>query len=174
MATIGRGYTFGATELVTNTKLHSLVDSAMISEIVNADIDSNAAIVDTKLATITTASKISGKAVTELASIPSGAGAIPPVNIYSLINVATNSSVPSIIKGTVFKLNSSTYGSIASFSGMSAGQIFTLVAGQASYPCVLDGGNFLLSANWMAAKAGDNLTLVWDGTNFIEIARVAV
>ena len=28
---ITKGYTFGATELVTNTKLHTLVDSATIS-----------------------------------------------------------------------------------------------------------------------------------------------
>lgn len=32
-ATITRGYTFGATELVTNTKLHNLVDNATISGI---------------------------------------------------------------------------------------------------------------------------------------------
>jgi len=32
MATIVKGYTFGATELVTNTKLHSLVDSATITD----------------------------------------------------------------------------------------------------------------------------------------------
>lgn len=38
MATITKGYTFGATEQVTNTKLHSLVDDATISGIVNADI----------------------------------------------------------------------------------------------------------------------------------------
>lgn len=42
MATITRGYTFGATETVTNTKLHSLVDSATISGIVAADIASGA------------------------------------------------------------------------------------------------------------------------------------
>ena len=29
-ATITKGYTFGATELVTNTKLHTLVDNATI------------------------------------------------------------------------------------------------------------------------------------------------
>ena len=32
MATITKGYTFGATELVTNTKLHALVDSATITD----------------------------------------------------------------------------------------------------------------------------------------------
>lgn len=33
MATITKGYTFGATELTTNTKLHTLIDSATISAI---------------------------------------------------------------------------------------------------------------------------------------------
>ena len=33
MATLSKGYTFGSTELVTNTKLHSLVDDATIGDI---------------------------------------------------------------------------------------------------------------------------------------------
>lgn len=40
MATITRGYTFGATEQVTNSKLHSLIDSATISAIAQADLSS--------------------------------------------------------------------------------------------------------------------------------------
>lgn len=72
MATLTRGQTFGATETLTNTKLHALVDSATISSIVNADIDASAAIADTKLADITTGSKVSGSALHNLASLPSG------------------------------------------------------------------------------------------------------
>jgi len=49
MATISKGYTFGATETVTNTKLHTLVDDATISGIVNADIDGSADIDSTKI-----------------------------------------------------------------------------------------------------------------------------
>lgn len=37
MATVTRGYTFGSTEQVTNTKLHTLVDSATVSNIAAAD-----------------------------------------------------------------------------------------------------------------------------------------
>jgi hypothetical protein len=37
MATVTRGYTFGSTEQVTNTKLHSLADSATVTAIVSAD-----------------------------------------------------------------------------------------------------------------------------------------
>lgn len=32
LSTIFQGYTFGATELVTNTKLHALVTSAVITD----------------------------------------------------------------------------------------------------------------------------------------------
>lgn len=49
MATITKGYTFGATETVTNAKLHTLVDSAVISDISNADVASSAAIDDSKI-----------------------------------------------------------------------------------------------------------------------------
>jgi len=49
MATISKGYSFGQTELVTNTKLHSLVDDGAVTAIVNADIGASAAIVGSKL-----------------------------------------------------------------------------------------------------------------------------
>ena len=48
-ATITKGYTFGATELVTNTKLNNLVDLATISGILNVEIDASASIVGSKL-----------------------------------------------------------------------------------------------------------------------------
>lgn len=49
MATLSKGYTFGATEAVTNTKLHNLADLGSISGIVNADVAAGAAIDSTKL-----------------------------------------------------------------------------------------------------------------------------
>lgn len=47
----------------------------------NSNIVASAAIVDTKLAQITTASKVSGASLTSLTSIPVGAGLIPVANI---------------------------------------------------------------------------------------------
>jgi hypothetical protein len=47
----------------------------------NANIAANAAIVDTKLAQITTTAKVSGLALTGLASTPAGAGVIPAANL---------------------------------------------------------------------------------------------
>jgi hypothetical protein len=83
--TTTRGYTFGATELVTNTKLHTLIDSATstISGIVGAELASGASIVYTQLAQIGAASMVCGSAFWGLATIPSGAGYIPPANLGS-------------------------------------------------------------------------------------------
>jgi len=53
-------------------------DSAL--QITNAKVHASAGIVDTKLAQITTASKVSGAAITLLTSVPSGAGALPLIN----------------------------------------------------------------------------------------------
>ena len=55
----------------------------LTGSILNADINASAAIVDTKLAQITTASKVHGTAITGLASVPSGAGILPIANIAS-------------------------------------------------------------------------------------------
>jgi len=64
MATLTKGRTFVSGEVVTPTKLNTLVDSATISGITDADISASAAIADTKLAPIATAGKVSGSAIT--------------------------------------------------------------------------------------------------------------
>ena len=65
MASIGRGYTFGASETVTNSKLHTLVDSATISSIATADI-SDSAITTAKINDLAvTTAKINADAVTD-------------------------------------------------------------------------------------------------------------
>jgi hypothetical protein len=71
MATITKGKTFVNGELVTPEKLHQLVDAATLSPLVNADIASNAAIADTKLAQISTAGKVLPAAVQGTAVITS-------------------------------------------------------------------------------------------------------
>ena len=76
MATLSKGYTFGASESVTNAKLHALVDSATISGIVNADIDAGAAIAFSKLAE----ENIDGSKLIGLENITDD-GVIPVANI---------------------------------------------------------------------------------------------
>ena len=137
MVEITKGYTFGSTELVTNSKLHSLVNDATIN----------------------------------MASLPSTAGAILPRNLFSIITVTTNASIPNLIQGTSFRLHWSTYGTIASFTNYYPGQRFTLFAQQASFPSILDTGNFKLNGNWIPAKVDDNITLEWNGSSFVEVFR---
>ena len=84
MATLSRGGTFGATETVTNTKLHNLVDLGSISGINNADCASDMNLSDTKLADITSGGKVRGSALLNLSSTPSGAGTFPAANIPNL------------------------------------------------------------------------------------------
>lgn len=64
MATVTKGRTFVSGEVVTPTKLNTLVDSATVTQIVDADISATAALADTKLATIATAGKVSNSATT--------------------------------------------------------------------------------------------------------------
>jgi hypothetical protein len=101
MATLSKGITYGATETLTNTKLHNLVDLGSVSNIVNADIDAAANIADTKLAQITTLNKVSGAAVGFLASIPGSAGLMPVANLpvigstyASLVSIPNVSLLP--------------------------------------------------------------------------------
>jgi hypothetical protein len=75
MATLTKGKTFTNGELVTPANLHQMVDAATVANIVNADIASNAAIADTKLATISTANKVSQSAVSNLTTDLAGKAA---------------------------------------------------------------------------------------------------
>jgi hypothetical protein len=75
MATLTKGKTFTNGELVTPANLHQMVDSATVANIVNADIAANAAIADTKLATISTANKVSQSAVANLTTDLAGKAA---------------------------------------------------------------------------------------------------
>jgi microcystin-dependent protein len=64
MALVTKGRTFVSGEVVTPTKLNTLVDSATVTQIVDADVSATAGIVDTKLATIATAGKVANSATT--------------------------------------------------------------------------------------------------------------
>lgn len=74
MGDLFRGYTFGATEEVTATKLHTLVDSGTVSNIVAADF-ADYTITDNKI------QSVGGSKFINLSAIPSAAGKIPDANI---------------------------------------------------------------------------------------------
>lgn len=150
MANFLSGWTYGVSEQVTNTKMNNQVNLASISNIQASELISNF-----------------------FASLPSAAGKIPQQNIWGLGSITTNASLINVSSTSAFNVYYSTYGSIATFIGALIGQQFTLIAQQASFPVILDVGSFKLSANWIPAKQFDNLSLIWDGTQFIEIGRVS-
>lgn len=74
-------FTDGTTAYGSQVAFEIAALGTSVNNIVNAQIASNAAIADSKLAQITTAGKISGAAITSLGSLPSGAGTVPNANI---------------------------------------------------------------------------------------------
>ena len=85
MALITKTYTFTAgTTIVAaehNTNYNTIYNE-FNGQIDDANIKSAAGITDGKLAQISTAGKVSGAALTSLTSVPSGAGLIPPANVF--------------------------------------------------------------------------------------------
>ena len=88
IALVTKPYTFSAGGTIIAAEHNSNFDvlyALVNGNIDNANIKSSAGIVDTKLAQITTASKVSGASFTGLASIPSGAGDIPAANAKAIM-----------------------------------------------------------------------------------------
>jgi len=91
--------------------IEALTDAAL--QITNAKIAAGAAIADTKLAQITTAGKVSGSALTGLASIPSGAGLLPVANIdhgttaNKILKLDASAKIPAVDGSQVTHLNGS-------------------------------------------------------------------
>lgn len=83
------------------TDFYSLVDNAQVTGIVNNDIASNAAIAGSKLATITTAGKVDGSAINNLANVPSGAGILPNANLPSTITKNLTGNVTGNVTGNL-------------------------------------------------------------------------
>lgn len=81
MATFSQGGTLG-TAIETSEIVDGAVTTAKYADdsLTNVKVKSDAAIVDTKLATISTAGKVDGAAITGLANVPGGAGVLPTAN----------------------------------------------------------------------------------------------
>ena len=87
-----KGTKIGNAELDNLPVLGTNPSSPRQIAIVNAEIDAAAGIVDTKLAQIATASKVSGAALTGLASVPSGAGELPIANMSNILQQGYDAS----------------------------------------------------------------------------------
>lgn len=165
MATITRGYSFGSTEQVTNTKLHTLVDSASVAGILNADIDSGATISDTKLdlATIAQSMQFNG-ATTVAATMTMSAAIFKPAKGADVASAAGNIALGD--DGNVFDITGTA--AITSITAKTAGTIVVLQFD--STATLTDGSNLKLAGNFQGA-AESTITLYSDGTNWFEVSR---
>ena len=74
-------FTVGATIVASEHNSNfDTIYSDYNGNITNANLSASLSLPDSKLAQITTASKVSGAALTSLASVPSGAGVLPKAN----------------------------------------------------------------------------------------------
>lgn len=108
------------------------------------------------------------------------------INLASISNISlielgselgsfgTNASYIDLSGNNVIPLYYSTYGSLSTFISPRQGQKFCVISYQASFPVLIDTGSFKLSGNWIPANQYDNITLVWDGNNYIELSRKTI
>jgi hypothetical protein len=90
MANLSKGHTFSGGETVTAQKLNDLVDSATISNIVNADINASAAIAHSKLSNITAGQVLLGNS----SNVPTATALTGDVTV-------TSSGITAIASGVI-------------------------------------------------------------------------
>lgn len=151
--TITRGNTLPDSS--AKSDFHNLIDQATgtVTGIVNADVDSSAAIANSKL---------------NLASITQVVGMTSKMfKLAQGANIASASALALGTDGNLFYITGTT--SITSITSVpQAGTVVVLWF--ASALTMTDGSNLVLQGNFTTA-ANDTMTLVSDGTNMIEIGR---
>jgi len=87
--------------------LEAMTESVLL--ITNAKISPTAAILDSRLAQITTAGKVSGAALTLLSNVPSGAGVLPDANLPHKLRADASDTTPqyldSLIDTNIFQIS---------------------------------------------------------------------
>lgn len=98
---------FPASQRGNNDALELGTDASLL--ITNAKCSASMALVDTKLAQITTAAKVSGAAITLLTSVPAGAGVLPAANSPNKLKADASDTTPqyldSLIDTGVFQVS---------------------------------------------------------------------
>lgn len=148
--------------------------------IVNADIAAAAAIADTKLATIATAGKVDGAALTGFANIPSGAGNIPTANLgnqgytsRARVYRATTGQVITANTVTKIQFNGESYDGDAEFDSVTNFRFTAIAAGRyliaaqvryssteadKVYEIFLDKNGVNIASNFLQSSVASNLT----------------
>jgi hypothetical protein len=91
--------------------------------------------------------------------------------VYGTPATLADNTTPSVANGTVFKCTPAGATTITTFTGATAGQIFTIIFTNGN-ATLSDSGTLKLSSG-AALTADDTITLIYDGTNFYEMERSA-
>jgi hypothetical protein len=148
LITVPFTFTVGAVIVASqHNSCFSVIYSDYNGNITTANLSASAGIVDTQLAQISTASKVSGAALIPLGSVPTGAGALPAKNGGSGADLSTSvqGSIPYFsATGVESALAPGTSGQVVASQGAAANpQFVTLI------PSILDYGT---SASASTAK----------------------
>jgi hypothetical protein len=163
----------------TNTVLHGNTGAdPTYSDIVNADIDSAAAIADTKLATISTASKVSNSATTATASNTASTIVLRDASKNFIAGTITaalsgNASTATALAANPSDCSASNYATAIDASGnLTCGQVSLTAGVSGTLPYANGGTN--AATSWTqgsimfagaSAFAQDNSNFFWDATN---------
>lgn len=166
MASVGAGYVFGATETVTAAKLSTLLTSATVGSIVNADIDASAAIANSKLnlASISQAISLAGGLTLTTTGLTLTSVIAKMAKGADVASAAGNIALGD--DGNYFDITGTN--AITSITAKQAGTVVTLQFD--STASLVDGSNLKLQGNFTGA-AEAQITLVSDGTNWFEVSR---
>lgn len=121
LISIPNTFTVGATIVASQHNSNfSTIYTDHNGNIDNTNLSASAGIVDTKLAQITTASKVSGAALTSLSSVPSGAGLLPVANVdtgttANKIVILNGSAQLPAVDGSLLTSLTATLGSIKDY-----------------------------------------------------------
>jgi len=100
-------------------------------------------------------------------------------NTHAIVDIATNATIINTTGARFCKLyDTSVAGSITTIVGALKGVPFTLIGAGSNASLanhlLYDVSPYILSANFQYNLGiGNNITLVWDGTNYIEVGRAA-
>lgn len=186
MATISKPNTFTAGTVIVASEHNSNFDTIYNDyngNITNANIASGAAIADTKLAQISTASKVTGDALTSLANVPSAAGNLPSANLPDKMVLSATDSVTELTIATGSVTATQSYHTIDTqsddstddldtISGGTEGMILVIKAANSARTVVVKNGtgNIVCPADVSLDNANDTWAGIYDGTNWLQIS----
>lgn len=96
------------------------------------------------------------------------------LSLSGYTTIGTNASIVATAASRIVKLYACSAGSISTISGALTNVPFTMMMMSSGASLALLSANtkYILSADWIPNTQYSSITLVWDGTRYIEIARV--